>query len=61
MRRGVAEFEAAGIQVVPAPVSYAQAEPERSFPEHLPSATALRNSAFAIHELLGFIVGRIAR
>lgn len=61
MRRAVAEFSHVGMQVVPAPVSYARQEPERSFPDHLPSATALRNSALAIHELLGFVIGRNAR
>jgi uncharacterized SAM-binding protein YcdF (DUF218 family) len=60
MRRGTAEFEAVGIRVIPAPVSYARAERDRSFPEHLPSAHALRNSAFAIHELLGDLVNHIA-
>ena len=58
MRRGTAEFEAVGMRVIPAPVSYARTE-RRSFPEHLPSAQALRNSAFAIHELLGDLVNRI--
>jgi uncharacterized SAM-binding protein YcdF (DUF218 family) len=59
MRRGTAEFEAVGMRVIPAPVSYARTE-RRSFPEHLPSAHALRNSAFAIHELLGDLANRIA-
>jgi uncharacterized SAM-binding protein YcdF (DUF218 family) len=60
MRRGTAEFKAVGMRVIPAPVSYARVERQRSFPEHLPSAHALRNSAFAIHELLGDLVNRIA-
>ena len=59
MRRGTAEFQAVGMRVIPAPVSYARTE-RRSFPEHLPSAHALRNSAFAIHELLGDLANRIA-
>jgi uncharacterized SAM-binding protein YcdF (DUF218 family) len=60
MRRGTAEFKAVGMRIIPAPVSYARAERHRSFPEHLPSAHALRNSAFAMHELLGDLVKRIA-
>ena len=59
MRRGTAEFQAVGMRVFAAPVSYARTE-RRSFPEHLPSAHALRNSAFAMHELLGDLVNRIA-
>jgi uncharacterized SAM-binding protein YcdF (DUF218 family) len=60
MRRGTAEFKAVGMRVIPAPVSYARAERHRGFPEHLPNAHALRNSAFAIHELLGDLVNRIS-
>lgn len=59
MRRGTAEFRNVGMQVIAAPVSHARGRP-RSFPEHLPSANALRNSAFAIHELLGLLAGRVA-
>ena len=56
MRRSVAEFEAVGLQVVPAPVTYAPGRRDLSLPEQLPSAAALMNSGMAIHELLGYWV-----
>lgn len=54
MRRSIAEFEAVGLRVVPAPVTYISDRRPRSFPEQLPSASALMNSSVALHELLGY-------
>lgn len=56
MRRSIAEFEAVGLRAVPAPVTYISDSRTRSFPEQLPSATALMNSSMALHELLGYWV-----
>jgi uncharacterized SAM-binding protein YcdF (DUF218 family) len=55
-RRALAEFSAAGIRAVPAPVTLAPPNQNRSFLEHLPSAGALQLSSMAIHELLGYLV-----
>jgi uncharacterized SAM-binding protein YcdF (DUF218 family) len=56
MRRSVAEFTAAGIHVVRAPVTFAPATQNRSLAEHMPSAGALRSSALALHEVLGYLI-----
>jgi uncharacterized SAM-binding protein YcdF (DUF218 family) len=52
MRRSVEEFEAAGIEVVPAPVGIL-ADRELGFYSYLPNAEALLRSDAAIYELLG--------
>jgi uncharacterized SAM-binding protein YcdF (DUF218 family) len=59
MRRSVIEFETAGLRVVPAPVTYTPERRARSFPEHLPNASALMNSGMAMHELLGYWAARL--
>lgn len=58
MRRSVTEFEAVGLRVIPAPVTYISDRRPRSFPEQLPSANALLQSSMALHELLGYWVAR---
>jgi uncharacterized SAM-binding protein YcdF (DUF218 family) len=55
-RRSLAEFRAAGFIALPAPVTFAPPLHGRTFLEHLPSANALRISAAALHELLGYLV-----
>jgi uncharacterized SAM-binding protein YcdF (DUF218 family) len=55
-RRSLAEFRAAGLTAIPAPVTFAPPLHGRTFLEHLPSANSLRISAAALHELLGYLV-----
>jgi len=54
MARAVPEFEAQGVEVIPAPMGFL-AGPEYRFRAHLlfPSAKALRNSYLGLHEWLG--------
>jgi uncharacterized SAM-binding protein YcdF (DUF218 family) len=51
MRRARAEFEAAGIAVVPAPTYIPHPVPP-ALPDYLPSMVALQGSYFALYELL---------
>ena len=60
MRRAVAEFEAAGVTVIPAPVGGTIA-PGRGLIAWLPRAAALARSSEALYELLGGLVARIDR
>ncbi|HUO96453.1 MAG TPA: YdcF family protein [Steroidobacteraceae bacterium] len=60
MRRAVAEFEAAGITVIPAPVGGTIAV-GRGLGAWLPKASALARSTEALYELLGELVARIDR
>jgi uncharacterized SAM-binding protein YcdF (DUF218 family) len=55
-RRGLAEFAAARIRSIPAPVTLAPSNRDRTFLEHLPNAGSLRLSSLALHELLGYLV-----
>jgi uncharacterized SAM-binding protein YcdF (DUF218 family) len=55
-RRSLAEFRAAGLTAIPAPVSYAPPLRGRTLLEQLPSAHALRISTLALHELLAYLV-----
>jgi len=54
MARAVPEFEAQGVEVIPAPMGFL-AGPEYRFRPHLlfPSASALRRSYLGLHESLG--------
>ena len=58
MRRSVTEFEAVGLRVVPAPVTYISDRRIRSFPEQLPAAASLMSSSMALHEIFGYWVAR---
>lgn len=60
MRRAVAEFEAAGITVIPAPVGGTIAV-GHGLGAWLPKASALARSTEALYELLGELVARIDR
>lgn len=55
-RRSIAEFTAQGLRAIPAPVTLAPPDRERTFLEHLPNAVSLQLSALALHEMLGYIV-----
>lgn len=55
-RRSIAEFEAVGLRVIPAPVTFAPPQRSRNLPEHLPSASALKTSSLALHEIIGYWV-----
>lgn len=55
-RRSLAEFSATGLRAIPAPVTAAPLERDRTFLEHLPDANALRLSTIALRELLGYFV-----
>lgn len=50
--RAIPLFEAAGLEVVPAPTAFTTAAPEE-LARWLPSATGLRDSRIALHEMLG--------
>jgi uncharacterized SAM-binding protein YcdF (DUF218 family) len=52
MPRAKAAFEAAGLEVVPAPTAF-RAWPSLSFGSFLPSARSLRESQWALHEWIG--------
>lgn len=56
MRRALREFEAQGLQVIPAPLGFFSdvATGER-FLDYLPGATAARASWYALHEWLGLL------
>jgi len=51
MRRAMAEFEAAGLQVIPAPTGIPNATSDSPL-EWLPSVSALQGSYYALYELL---------
>jgi uncharacterized SAM-binding protein YcdF (DUF218 family) len=59
MRRAVAEFEAAGITVIPAPVG-ATASVSRGLGAWLPKAAALERSSSALYEMAGLVVSRLS-
>ena len=59
MARARREFAEAGIETVPAPVGVDTDTPVYSFVEYLPSASALRSSSAALHELLGRLAQRL--
>ncbi len=52
-RRGAAEFSAAGIDAVPAPVSTIARGGHDNWSQRLPNAAALQLSSAALHEVLG--------
>lgn len=58
MRRAVAEFEAAGVTVVPAPVG-ATLTVGRGLTAWLPRASALERSCSALYEIAGSLVARL--
>jgi uncharacterized SAM-binding protein YcdF (DUF218 family) len=58
MRRAVAEFEAAGVTVVPAPVGGTVAV-SRGLTAWLPRASALERSRAALYEIAGSLVARL--
>ena len=60
MRRAVAEFEAAGVTVIPAPVGGTLAV-GRGLAAWLPKPSALARSWDALYELLGLLVARVER
>ena len=53
MPRAVEAFEKAGMRVVPAPTGLMNVAKETDITDFLPSASALRSSSLALHELLG--------
>jgi uncharacterized SAM-binding protein YcdF (DUF218 family) len=52
MQRSLEQFEAAGFEVIPAPMGYTQ-PPMRWDTDYLPSANGLRTSNRVLHEWLG--------
>ena len=52
MQRSTEQFEAAGFEVMPAPMGYTQ-PPMRWDTDYLPSANGLKNSRLVLHEWLG--------
>ena len=60
MPRAVAAFEAFGVKVTPAPTGF-RSPPESVISGLVPRWTALRDSAFAMHEYLGMVWYRLAR
>jgi uncharacterized SAM-binding protein YcdF (DUF218 family) len=59
MPRARAEFEAAGFEVIPAPTVLHNANAEPDFRWFLPSVSALRTSAYVVHETLGDLARRL--
>jgi uncharacterized SAM-binding protein YcdF (DUF218 family) len=58
MRRGIAAFEAAGFEVIPAPTAiHSRARP--TLTSLIPNAGSLSASAIAVHEWLGLIWYRL--
>ncbi len=53
-RRSMAEFQAAGVETIPASVILAS-QRKLSFPEQLPNAHSLASSSLALHELIGYL------
>ncbi|MFH0946609.1 MAG: YdcF family protein [Planctomycetota bacterium] len=60
MPRAVEEFEATGLNVIPAPTGFTTPT-QWTIAAFLPSATALTHSRWAIHEQLGLIWYRLTR
>lgn len=58
--RAVALFERQGLEVVPAPTGFAT-RPPSLFKQLLPSADALGDSSWALHEWLGILAQRLAQ
>jgi uncharacterized SAM-binding protein YcdF (DUF218 family) len=67
MRRAQAEFEAAGLEVIPAPTAFiTQPDIGEEFSSYLPGATASYSGWYAAHEWVGLLVqalrlGRLSR
>lgn len=59
MPRARAEFEAAGFTVIAAPTVIHNANAEPDFRWFLPSVSALRTSAYVVHEWLGLLARRL--
>lgn len=55
-RRAKAEFEAAGLVALPAPVTTVRAAARGNLPAQLPNTAALAFSVQALHEMLGILV-----
>ena len=55
-RRAVAEFEAAGIETIPAPITTTELPGGELLSAYLPNAAALRRSTSTVHEILGNVV-----
>lgn len=55
MARSVSHFEAAGLQVTPAPMGYIRTDAPRLL-QWLPSSKGLRDSSWVIHEWLGLLL-----
>jgi uncharacterized SAM-binding protein YcdF (DUF218 family) len=55
MPRAIGEFQAAGLEVIPAPMGI-PTEDSDTVLDYLPSSSALRGSYFALHEMLGEVV-----
>lgn len=61
MRRAVASFEAAGLQVLPAPTFFlGTSEGNFALRDFFPSATALQLTGLALHEALGLLYYQLA-
>jgi uncharacterized SAM-binding protein YcdF (DUF218 family) len=59
VRRAQAEFEAAGLQVVPAPTGEYQLDPQPpTIGDFMPNARAMVDSYYACYELLAWVVRR---
>jgi len=60
MRRAVGEFEAAGLQVTPAPLSFMSDGPRgEEFFDYLPSMSSAYTGWYAMHEWLGIAVQKL--
>ena len=60
MRRAVGEFEAAGLQVVPAPLSFMSDGPRgEEFFDYLPNMSSAYTGWYAMHEWIGILAQKI--
>lgn len=61
MPRSVAAFESAGIEVLPAPTTFLQSRIPATVIEFVPRYEAMRNSGWALHEIIGLAWYRLRR
>lgn len=54
MRRSTALFAAQGVTVIPAPTDHQTSAGPVALPPWIPSATALSQTSFALHEIIGY-------
>ncbi len=59
MRRSVNEFEAQGIEVVPAPTVFMSIEPREEVFDYIPSISTAYSGWYALHEWIGLVAQKL--